>query len=163
MGKKATGQLYENRTRRGVTYGLRFRTRSGERAYETLGRSWEGMSRTDADRAAEDLLARVRLGIYRTRAERSRERAEREAARDEVPRFGPFAEDWYSRRCDLGGKSGNGLSASGRADLRNQLDRHLLPWFAGFRLDEIDVEEVERYAAAKRRDPARRAASARPT
>src|SRR6185436_16457007 len=63
MGKKATGQLYENRTRRGVTYGLRFRTRSGERAYETLGRSWEGMSRTDADRAAEDLLARVRLGI----------------------------------------------------------------------------------------------------
>src|SRR6185436_2382791 len=69
------------------------------------------------------------------------------------PRFGPFAEDWYSRRCDLGGKSGNGLSASGRADLRNQLDRHLLPWFAGFRLDEIDVEEVERYAAAKRRAP----------
>jgi integrase len=151
MGKKATGQLYENRTRRGVTYGLRFRTRSGERAYETLGRSWEGMSRTEADRAAEDLLARVRLGIYRTRAERGRERAEREAAREEVPCFGPFAEGWYSRRCDLGGKSGNGLSASGRADLRNQLDRHLLPWFAGFRLDEIDVEEVERYAAAKRR------------
>lgn len=27
-----------------------------------------------------------------------------------------------------------------------------MPWFAGLRLDEIDVEEVERYAAAKRRE-----------
>lgn len=151
MRRNATGQIYENRTSRGVTYGLRFRSSSGERVYETLGRSWEGMGRREAEGAAEDLLARVRLGIYRSRAERARERAEREAERVEVPVFAAFAEAWYSRRCDLGGRTGEGLSESGRADLRNILDQHLLPWFAGQRLDEIDVEEVERYAAAKRR------------
>lgn len=152
MRRNATGQIYENRTRRGVTYGLRFRSASSERVYETLGRSWEGMGRREAERAAEDLLARVRLGIYRSRAERAREGAERETERVEVPVFAAFANAWYSRRCDLGGRTGEGLSESGRADLRNILDQHLLPWFAGQRLDEIDVEEVERYAAAKRRE-----------
>ena len=45
-----------------------------------------------------------------------------------------------------------GPADSGRADLRNILDQHLLPWFGGFRLDEINVEEVDAYAAAKRRE-----------
>ncbi len=152
MRRNATGPIYKNRGKRGVTYGVRFRTLGGERIYETLGRSWEGMTQRDAEQTAEDLLARVRLGIYKTKAERQRERATREAARDVSPVFGVFAEEWYARRCDLGGRMGNGLSESARADLRNQLDQHLLPWFAGLRLDAIDVEEVERYAAAKRRE-----------
>lgn len=151
--RRSAGQLYETKTRRGISYGVRFRTQSGERVYESLGKSWEGMTRADAQRAADDLLARVRLGIYRTRRERAAEEAARVAERESVPFFGPFAEAWYERRCDLGGRTGEGLSTSGRAYLRNVLDQHLLPWFAGFRLDQIDVEEVERYAAAKRRAP----------
>lgn len=106
----------------------------------------------EAQDAAEKLLARVRLGIYKTRTELELERAEREAERDVAPLFAPFAEEWFERRCDLGGRAGNGLSPAGRADYRNQLDQHLLPWFAGLRLDQIDVQEVERYASAKRRE-----------
>ncbi len=152
MRRDATGQLVATKRAKGTVWGLRFRTASGERCYETLGRSWEGMSRRDAERAADELLARVRLGIYRTRAERDQARAERDARRDETPLFAPFAEEWFERRCDLGGRSRAGLSRSGRGDLRNILDQHLRPWFGGLRLDEIDVEEVERYAAAKRRE-----------
>lgn len=152
MRRDATGQLVATKRAKGTAWGLRFRTGDGERCYETLGKTWEGMSRRDAERAAEELLARVRLGIYRTRAQREQERAKREARRDEAPLFAPFADQWFARRCDLGGRTGAGLSRSGRADLRNILDQHLLPWFAGLRLDEIDVEEVERYAAAKRRE-----------
>ncbi len=137
---------------KGTAWGLRFRTPSGERVYERLGSTLEGMTRQDADQAAKDLLARVRLGIYRTRAELQREREEREAQRVEVPPFDAFAKQWFDRRCELGGRSGKGLSESGRADLRNILDQHLLPWFGGFRLDEINVEEVDAYAAAKRRE-----------
>lgn len=152
MRRDATGQLVELKRGKGIVWGLRFRTAGGERVYETLGRSWEGMSRRQAQDAADELLARVRLGIYRTRVERRRERARREAERNEMPLFATFAEQWFARRCDLGGRSGDGLSASGRADLRNMLDQHLLPWFAGQRLDDIDVEEVERYATAKVRE-----------
>ena len=95
----------------------------------------------------------MRLGIYRTRAELQREREEREAQRVEVPPVRRRSRSkWFDRRCELGGRSGKGLSESGRADLRNILDQHLLPWFGGFRLDEINVEEVDAYAAAKRRE-----------
>lgn len=152
MRRDATGQLVETKRSKGSVWGLRFRTAGGERVYETLGRSWDGMHRPEAQDAADDLRARVRLGIYQTRVERDRVAAEREAQRDESPLFATFAEAWFQRRCDLGGHSGDGLSRSGRADLRNILDQHLRPWFAGLRLDQIDVEEVELYAAAKRRE-----------
>jgi hypothetical protein len=108
MRRDATGQPVATKRQKGTVWGLRFRTASGERVYETLGRSSDGMSRREAERAADEPLARVRLGIYRTRAERERERAEREARRDEAPLFARFADEWFERRCDLGGRAGNG-------------------------------------------------------
>ena len=152
MPRKQAGQLYENRQQRGTTFGLRFRLPDGRRVYEKLGADYgaEAIDRREAEARAERLMAQVRLGLYLTKDARVREREERESGRRTAPLFAEFAEEWFERRLLLGGRSGEGLSESSRADLRNILDQHLLPWFAGFPLDEIGVEEVERYAAAKR-------------
>ena len=153
--RDARGQVYERKTAKGTIYGLRFaipeRDASGKprRVYETLGKSWEGCDRREAERKAERLLAKVRLGQYRTREERERERAEREAGRTEVPTFESFAGEWMERRRVLGGRRGSGLSDSAENDLSWRL-AHLNGWFGGMRLDEISEEEIERYAMAKR-------------
>ena len=154
MAREQQGQLYENTQKRGTTFGLRFRLPDGRRVYEKLGADYgpDPIDRREAEARAERVMAQVALSLYRTKAERIRDREERETGRRTAPLFGPFAEEWYQRRCDLGGRTGEGLSESGRGDLRNILDQHLLPWFAGLPMDEIDVEEVERYAAAKRRE-----------
>lgn len=158
--RDASGQVYERKTKRGTIYGLRFvlpeRDADGKprRVYETLGRSWEGCDRREAEARAERLLARVRLGQYRTREEVARERAERESGRVEVPAFEEFAAEWFERRKVLGGRRGTGLSASGENDLGWRL-AHLNGWFGGLRLDEVTEEEVERYATAKRAAPVR--------
>ncbi len=158
--RDARGQLSERKTKRGVIYGLRFavpdRDASGSprRIYETLGRSWEGCDRREAEARAERLLARVRLGQYRTREEIAAEAAARKAGREEVPTFDEFASAWYDRRRVIGGRRGVGLSASAENDISWRL-AHLNGWFGGLRLDEITEEEVERYAAAKRTAPVR--------
>lgn len=150
--KDATGQVYVRQTKRGAIYGLRFKSLDGERVYETLGRSWEGPDRRKAEGRAERLLAQVRLGQYRTRAEREAERAQREAAKTTVQTFAEFSEEWFERRKTVGGRRGTGLSASGKSDLSWRL-AHLCGWFGGMRLDEIDEEEVERFATAKAAAP----------
>lgn len=152
--RDARGQLSERKTAKGTVYGLRFalpdRDEGGKprRGYETLGRSWEGCDRREAERRAEELLARVRLGQYRTREEIAGEKAQREAARTTTPTFAAFSAEWFDRRVAVGGRRGRGLSESGRADLSWRL-AHLNGWFGGMRLDEISEEEVERFATAK--------------
>ncbi len=51
-----------------------------------------------------------------------------------------------------GGSAGNGLAAKTREDLEWRLNRHLLPAFASRRLDEITIEDVDRYRVGKVRD-----------
>lgn len=155
LRRDARGQITERKTARGVVYGLRFAlpTRDGDghprRVYETLGRSWEGCDRREAEARAERLLAQVRLGQYRTREERQEERDTRKTEQVEVPVFEAFAADWLDRRLVLGGKRGKGLTVAGADDLRWRLS-HLNGWFGPLRLDEVTEEEVERYATAKR-------------
>jgi integrase len=154
MRKDATGQLFGRKTKRGIVYGFRFVTLDGQRVQETLGRSWEGCDRREAEARAETLRARVKLGQYRTREERAAEAAAREAEAVVVPTFGQFAGEWLKRRRVLGGRRGNGLSGSGERDLSWRL-AHLNGWFGHLRLDEVTEEQVERYAAAKRGAPIR--------
>ena len=151
MPTKANGQIYENRGKRGMTYGLRFRLPDGRRVYEKLGpmKGEPLIDRREAERRAEVLLARVRLGQYRTKEERAAEEEARKAE-SESPLFARFAEEWLARRRVIGGRRGTGLSASAENDLGWRLNVHLIPWFGGLRLDQISEEEVERYATAKR-------------
>jgi len=148
MRRDAVGQIIERRGKNGVTFGLRFKATDGSRVYETLGRTQDGVTRREAEIRAEQVLARVRLGLHRTAREKAREAAERAAQQDAIPLFGPFAEAWLERRCLLGGR-GEGLTERGVADLRWRLD-HLIPWFGGLPLPDITEQEVEAFALAKR-------------
>jgi integrase len=60
-----------------------------------------------------------------------------------------FGSKWYARQVAEGGRRGAGLTRSGAADLEWRLSSHLLPFFAAMRLDEITVEDVDRYWLAK--------------
>jgi integrase len=51
-----------------------------------------------------------------------------------------------------GGRASNGLAVKTRENLEWRLDRHLLPAFAFKRIDEITIEDVDRYRVGKVRD-----------
>lgn len=147
--RDATGQLVERHGTRGMTWGIRFRMPGGRRSFTTVGRSWEGCDRREAERRAGVVLAQARLGQWRTPEDRERERQEREAARAQVPLFSSFARTWLGERIALGGRDGSGLSPAGAEDLEWRVG-HLEAWFGGMPLDAIDPREVEAYALAKR-------------
>lgn len=147
--RDATGQLVERHGKRGTTWGVRFRLPDGRRSFTTVGRSWEGCDRREAERRASVVLAQARLGQWKTPEERVREREEREAVRTQVPLFAPFAQTWLAERIALGGRDGSGLSPAGAEDLEWRLG-HLEAWFGGMALDAIAPQEVEAYAFAKR-------------
>jgi integrase len=53
---------------------------------------------------------------------------------------------------NTGGRRGDGLSDAGKATLRWVISNHLLPAFASRRLDQITVEDVDRYRLGKVRE-----------
>lgn len=145
MARRPRGQLYRVKTKAGQSYGVRFRW-NGRRYYRTLGYSVDGMTRRDAEREIERLMAAVWTGAWDP--EEDRRRAAEPEPEPEVT-FDRFAMEWFDRRKATGGRDGRGLSESGDADLAWALD-HLRAWFGGFRLSEITVEEVEQFVHAKR-------------
>jgi len=56
---------------------------------------------------------------------------------------------WFEQRRASGGRSEDGLSERGEADLAWALD-HLRAWFGGMALSSITTQEVERFLHAKR-------------
>lgn len=84
------------------------------------------------------MLADVRRGIWRP--------AEREPEPEQPkrePTFHEFSSEWFGRR------ENEGLRPRSLEYLRWALTDHLLPHFAGHRLSEVSIEEVDRYAHAK--------------
>lgn len=69
-----------------------------------------------------------------------------------MPTFHTFASEWFESKRTEGGRRGSGLTPAGEADLRWQLEVHLLPTFAARRLDEITVEDVDRFRRSKVRE-----------
>jgi len=145
MPRPATGQVVVDKRRRSPTYGLRFRA-YGRREYVALGTAAEGWTRAKAQTELQNTLADVRRGIWRPAV------AEVVEPLPEVPTFHVFASEWFERQTIEGGRRGTGLSAAGRDDLRWRLSSHLLPAFASRRLDQITVEDVDRYRLAKVRE-----------
>jgi integrase len=123
---------------RGTTYALRFRA-YGARQYVTLGS--EGWDRRRAEAELANVLADVRRGIWRPPTPEP----VREAPQEE-PTFHEFASEWFTAR------EAEGLAAKTLVDLRWSLSNHLLRFFAGHRLSEITVQEVDRYKVAKTRE-----------
>ena len=145
MPRPATGQVVVDARRRSPTFGLRFRA-YGRREYVSLGTAEAGWTRAKAQTELENILADVRRGIWHPRV------AEVAQAPREIPTFHEFASEWFERRKLEGGRRGDGLSDAGQAALRWVLSNHLLPAFASRRLDQITVEDVDRYRLGKVRE-----------
>src|SRR5919108_699882 len=135
------GAVVERRRKRGKVYALRFRA-YGKRRYVTLGP--EVTTRAQAEEELLNVIADVRRGIWRP-VERAPVR--REEPREE-PTFHEFASEWVAAR------EAEGLAAKTLVDLRWSLERHLLPYFAAYRLGEITTQDVDRYKVAKVRERA---------
>lgn len=145
MPRPATGQVIVDKRRRSPTFSLRFRA-YGRREYVALGTAAEGWTQAKAQTELQNILADVRRGIWRPRV------VETVPAPREMPTFHAFASEWFERQTVEGGRRGDGLSETGKATLRWVISNHLLPAFASRCLDQITVEDVDRYRLGKVRE-----------
>ncbi len=125
MARRATGQVIEPKD--GRAWALRFRA-GGRRRYVTLGTAEEGWNRQKAEAELRHVLADVERGVWQPH------RPEPVEAPAEVPTFHQFASEWLKAREPE-------LRPRSVADYEWCFSHHLLPFFAGHRLDEIDIAQ----------------------
>src|ERR1700679_1711273 len=144
-GRPATGNIVKP-TDKQPSFALRF-TAYGNREYLTLGRPEDGWTLLRAERELATVLRDVELGTWQP----SR-RQPPQPQKD--PRFLEFASDWFAlKRFEL--------APNTASSYRNDLTKHLLPFFAEHRLSEITIAEVDRYRQEKVSHASRLAAAAR--
>ena len=145
MARHATGQVIVRDRARGRVFGLRFRA-YGERHYITLGSEADGWTQQRADVELANVLADVRRGRWRP--------PHREPAPEPTadPTLHEFASEWFEAKREE-------IRPNTASSYRNDLTNHLLPFFAGHRLSQITIAEVDRYRSAKVREGALKARS----
>jgi integrase len=118
-----------------MSYALRF-TAYGERRYQTLGSTEDGWTMARAEEELQNVLADVRRGIWRPPTPAASIKLEPD------PTFHEFASEWF-------GAHRGEWAANTVLDYEWQLRNHLLPFFAGHRLSQITIAEVDRYRQRK--------------
>jgi integrase len=131
MARKPTGSIREHVGKDGLTYrSLRF-SAYGERRFLALG----AVTQAEAERQLRGVLADVERGVWREPAPEAPEP-------DGIPTFHEFAELWWVRKAAE-------LRPKTQTDYKWRLEAHLLPFFGQMPVDQITVEDVDRYKAAK--------------
>ncbi|MFZ1994526.1 MAG: tyrosine-type recombinase/integrase [Solirubrobacteraceae bacterium] len=135
MEKRASGEIRVHERKDGqVTYSLRFRV-NGQREVLTLGTDTDGWTHRKAERKLDDVLARVRAGVWPPPAPPDR-------IADDGQTFHVFASRWWvARRGELRPRT--------QENYEWRLRKHLLPFFADYAVAEIDIALVERYREEK--------------
>jgi integrase len=138
MARETTGQVLERKGKRGITYAARVRA-YGERHYLSLGYSWEGYDRRQADTELQNILADIRRATWKP------PQPEPVAKPKQDPTFHEFSSQWFeSRRGEVSPRTVD--------DYRWALSRHLLPFFKDHHLSQITIPEVDRYRTSKVRE-----------
>lgn len=136
MARPPKGEVVEYERRDGLaTFSLRV-TADGERHRLRLGTQEDGWTRSRAERELEDVLARIRAGVWMPPVKEE----ERRPAEEQT--FHEFATAY------LTGRRGE-LADSTYADYSWRLSCHLLPFFAEHRVSAIDVQLVDEYRGHK--------------
>jgi len=117
------------------TFALRFHA-YGRRHYVHLGRPEDGWDLIRAEVVLRHILADVERGIWVPPSKA--EVAEPSVA----PSFRAFSSQWFDRRR-------REWAPRTQEDYGWALRDHLLPFFGGFRLDEISIESIDAYKATK--------------
>lgn len=140
MVARPTGQVLERNWKSGCVFALRF-SAYGERRYLTLGTRAEGWNHQRAEEELTNVLADVRRGLWvpPVRVAGVRSRSYRSDPREES--FGAFAHRVVEVR---------------RGQFSESYDRfldwglsHTLPYYADWRLSEIDVQAIDEFCAYK--------------
>jgi hypothetical protein len=146
MGRRASGQILTSADADGeTTYSVRFRGDGYPKAVILLGSSRDRWTRARAKHESRIIAAQIRAGTWLPLPTPEYETTER-------PTFRELASDHYHR------KRRKGLRPNSLADMLNKLSAHLLPFFAEYRVDEIDESLVEEYIDHKQRENAELAA-----
>ncbi len=152
--KHGDGEFRERKRQQGKAWSVRLYVTLDDgrriRVAESVGRSWgkDAITRQEAERRAERIVAAAKLGQYVPKKERKRRAEQAATETPTVPYFGPFADEWLERQKTVGGRRGGGLTDRGYEFTRWKVD-HLTAWFGGLRLDQVTEEEIDRFAAAK--------------
>ena len=133
MPRKATGQVIPPSNGRGWAIRL---PAYGKRRYITFDDCGD---RQEAEAELRHVLADVERGTWQAHE------PERVEAPAEVPTFHEFASEWY-RRHELDWREAT------KANYRQQLSVHLLPFFADLALDQITVRQIDTYREGKLRE-----------
>ena len=142
MARQATGQVIERKGKQGITYAARVRA-YGQRHYISLGYSWQGATRRQAETELQNILSDIRRGTWQP------PQPTPAPAAAEDPTFHEFASRWFeSHRHEVSPRSVE--------DYKWGLTRHLLPFFKDHRLSQITIAEVDRYKNTKVRERERR-------
>src|SRR3954452_666725 len=154
MARAATGSVIVQTLVDGTrAYQLRFRA-AGRREHETLHERRAcacgcggGCTERTAALELENILARVRAGVWRRRE------VVTTPDRKSMPTFHEYASAWLQSK--IAGVLGDRpIDTNTEADYRWRLARHLLPFFGGYRLDEIDADLCLGFKAHKLREAA---------
>jgi integrase len=134
--RPASGQIVARERRDGlITYSLRV-TANHRRQRLHLGTQEDGWTAARAERELQDVLARIRAGVWSPPARV----VERRMSAD--PTFHEYATAYLASR------KGE-LRQTSLDDYAWRLSCHLLPFFAEYRVSEIDVKLVDAYRAHK--------------
>jgi integrase len=146
-GRPATGQVLKpGKGQR--SFALRVWA-YGKREYITLGRPEDGWTLRQTERELQIVLRDIDLGVWKPPPPRP------EPARTEKdPLFHEFASEWLAAKQPE-------LAANTARIYRNDLTKHLLPFFAEHTLPQITISEVDRYRQEKVHEAARLTAAAR--
>lgn len=137
---RSQGQVLERAWKRGRGYALRFNA-YGERQYLTLGLETEGWTRKRAEEELQNILADVRRGIW-IPPEKNRHGCNgHDGEADDVPLFGPFALGLVMAR--------KGEVSANTHGYQEWALSHLLPYFADWPVETIDIEAVDAYRRHK--------------
>ncbi len=135
MEKRARGEIRVHERKDGqVTYSLRFRV-NGKREIVTLGTDTDGWTFRKAEHKLEDVLARIRAGVWEPPTPPDRDA-------DRTQTFHVFASRWWAAR------KGE-FRPRTRENYEWRLRKHLLPFFCDYAISEIDVALVEGYREHK--------------
>jgi integrase len=136
MARPATGEIRERRRKDGsILYSARVRA-GGRRHTVKFGTDREGWTRSRVEAELEEILTRIKLGIWQPPAEPDQDQARE-------PTFHEVASSWLDMR------EAEDLAPRTVEDYRWRLVRHLLPFFAPYPPSEIDLRLVERFKREK--------------
>jgi integrase len=136
MARPATGEIRERRRKDGSTsYSARVRVDSRRHTVK-FGTDREGWTRARVEAELEEIMTRIKLGIWKPPAEQQQEQLPE-------PTFHEVASSWLEMR------QAEDLAPRTVDDYRWRLVRHLLPFFAAYRPSGIDLRLVERFKREK--------------